>query len=202
LVSNGWTYLDTGAIYRAVTLLALEQGIPPGNGDDLGQLARNAEIGFQPGPGGAPRVFAGCREVTAEIRSLEVTGNVSEVSAQRQVREALLKMQRQCAAGGNVVVDGRDIGTVVFPEAEVKIFLTASVGERAKRRRLELDGKGVHVAQAQMEKDIAARDDYDSSREVAPLKAAIDAVMVDTTDLSIEQVVDRVVEIIDQKSVV
>ncbi|MHB8860101.1 MAG: (d)CMP kinase [Thermoleophilia bacterium] len=196
----GWTYLDTGAIYRAVTLLALEQGIPPGNGDDLGQLARNAGIGFQPGPGGAPRVFAGCREVTAEIRSLEVTGNVSEVSAQRQVREALLEMQRQCAAGGNVVVDGRDIGTVVFPEAEVKIFLTASVGERAKRRRLELDGKGVHVAQAQMEKDIAARDDYDSSREVAPLKAAIDAVMVDTTDLSIEQVVDRVAEIIDQKS--
>ena len=196
----GWTYLDTGAIYRVVTLLALEQGIPPGDGGDLGQLARHAEIGFQPGPGGAPRVFAGCREVTAEIRSLEVTGNVSEVSAQRQVREALLEMQRQCAAGGNVVVDGLDIGTVVFPDAEVKIFLTASVGERAKRRRLELDGKGVHVAQDQMEKDIAARDDYDSSREVAPLKAAIDAVMVDTTDLSIEQVVDRVAEIIDQKS--
>lgn len=197
----GWTYLDTGAIYRVVTLLALEQGIPPGAGGDLGQLARHAEIGFQPGPGGAPRVFAGCREVTAEIRSLEVTGNVSEVSAQRQVREALLEMQRQCAASGNVVVDGRDIGTVVFPDAEVKIFLTASVGERAKRRRLELDGKGVHVAQDQMEKDIAARDDYDSSREVAPLKAAADAVMVDTTDLSIEQVVDRVSEIIDQKLV-
>ncbi|MHB9052537.1 MAG: (d)CMP kinase [Thermoleophilia bacterium] len=195
----GWTYLDTGAIYRTVTLLALEQGISPGDGGELGRLARNAEIGFQPGPEGAPRVFAGCREVTAAIRSLEVTGNVSEVSAQRQVREALLEKQRQCAAAGNVVVDGRDIGTVVFPNAEVKIFLTASVGERARRRRLELDGKGVHVDQEQMEKDIAARDDYDSGREVAPLKAAGDAVMVDTTSLTIEQVVDRVAEIIDRE---
>lgn len=197
----GWTYLDTGALYRAVTLLALEQGISPGDAGELGLLARNAEIGFQPGPGGVPRVFAGCREVSEEIRSLEVTSNVSEVSAHAQVREALLEKQRQCAAAGNVVVDGRDIGTVVFPQAEVKIFLTASMAERAKRRRLELEGKGVEVAQEQMEKDITARDDYDSSREVAPLKAADDAVTVDTTDLTIEQVVDRVAEIIDAKSV-
>src|SRR5665811_1681340 len=93
--------------------------------------------------------------------------------------------------------DGRDIGTVVFPEAEVKIFLTASVSERAQRRRLELEGKGVEVAQDRMEREIAARDDYDSSRKVAPLKAADDAVLLDTTDLNIEQVVDRVAEIVE-----
>lgn len=195
----GWTYLDTGAMYRAVTLLALEQGIAPGDGEELGLLSRNLEIGFQPGPGGVPRVFAGCREVTEEIRSQEVTGSVSEVSAQAPVRDAMLQKQRDCAAGGNVVVDGRDIGTVVFPKAEVKIFLTASVGERAQRRRLELGGKGVKVAQERMEREIAARDDYDSSRKVAPLKAADDAVLLDTTDLSIEQVVDRVAEIVEQK---
>jgi cytidylate kinase len=196
---HDWTYLDTGAIYRTVTLLALEQGISASDAEALGQLARNAEIGFQPGPGGVPRVFAGCREVTAEIRSLEVTGNVSEVSAQEPVRDALLDTQRQCAAAGNIVVDGRDIGTVVFPQAEVKIFLTASVQERARRRRVELEGKGVKIAQDQMEKDIAARDDYDSSREVAPLRAAADAIEVDTTDLTIEQVVDKVAAIIDGK---
>ncbi len=196
---HGWTYLDTGAMYRAVTLLALEQGIAPGDADELGLLSRNLEIGFQPGPGGVPRVFAGCREVTGEIRSLEVTRNVSEVSAQAPVRDAMLRKQRDCAAGGNVVVDGRDIGTVVFPEAEVKIFLTASVAERAQRRRLELEGKGVEVAQDRMEREITARDDYDSSRKVAPLKAADDAVLLDTTDLNIEQVVDRVAEIVEEK---
>jgi cytidylate kinase len=192
----GWTYLDTGAMYRAVTLLALEQGLSPADGDELGLLARNLEIGFQPGPDGVPQVFAGCREVTEEIRMQEVTGNVSEVSAHASVREAMVEQQRLCGAAGNVVVDGRDIGTVVFPQAEVKIFLTASVGERARRRRLELEGKGVAVPQEQMEKDIAARDDYDSSREVAPLKAADDAVIIDTTDMTIDQVVGKVAEIV------
>jgi len=193
---HGWTYLDTGAMYRAVTLLAREQGIAPGDSEGLTQLARNVEIGFQPGPGGVPRVFAGCREVTEEIRSLEVTRDVSEVSAHAGVREAMVERQRQCGSAGDVVVDGRDIGTVVFPQAEVKIFLTASVGERARRRRLELEGKGVEVAQEQMEKDIAARDDYDSTREVAPLRPADDALLLDTTQLTIEQVVDKVAEIV------
>jgi len=195
----GWTYLDTGAMYRTVTLLALEQRISPADGDELDLLARNAEIGFQPGPAGVPRVFAGCREVTEAIRSQEVTSNVSEVSAHAGVREAMVEKQRQCGDPGNVVVDGRDIGTVVFPQAEVKIFLTASVGERARRRRLELEGKGIEVAQEQMEKDITARDNYDCNREVAPLKAADDAVMLDTTELTIEQVVERVAEIVAAK---
>lgn len=194
----GCTYLDTGAMYRTVTLLAIEQGIEPSAADELGLLSQNLEIGFQPGPGGMPRVFAGRREVTEEIRSQEVTRGVSEVSAHAGVREALVGKQRLCASAGNVVIDGRDIGTVVFPAAEVKIFLTASVAERARRRRLELEGKGVTVSREQMEQEIAARDDFDSSRKVAPLKAAADAIILDTTEMSIDQVVERVAEIVDR----
>lgn len=196
----GWTYMDTGAMYRAVTLLALEQGIALGDGESLGQLSRNADISFKPGPEGAPRVFVGCREVTPEIRSQEVTAAVSEVSAHAQVREAMVARQRDAGGVGDVVVDGRDIGTVVFPEAEVKVFLTASVSERARRRRLELEEKGTIITQARMEQEIAARDDYDSSRAVAPLKAADDAILLDTTDMAITQVVDKVADIIEESS--
>lgn len=197
---RGWTYLDTGAMYRTVTLLALEQDMDPGAADELGQLSNIIEMSFQPGPDGSPRVFAGCREVTEEIRSPEVTAAVSEVSAHASVREAMVETQRALTAVGDVVVDGRDIGTVVCPNAEVKIFLTASNSERARRRRLELEAKGIDVSQEKMEQDISARDEYDSSRKVSPLKAADDAVNLDTTDLGIEEVVDRVSDIIDAKS--
>lgn len=195
----GWTYLDTGAMYRTLALLAAEQGIHPSDGQDLGLLARNMEMSFAPGPEGAPRVFAGCREVTGEIRSPEVSRNVSQVSAHGAVREAMVQKQRQLMAAGNVVADGRDIGTVVCPGAEVKIFLTATNSERARRRRLELEGKGIHVPQQKMESEIAARDEYDSGRAVAPLKEAADAVIVDTTDMSIEQVVDKVAEVVESR---
>lgn len=189
----GWTYLDTGAMYRTVTLLAMEQGLELDDGEALGQLALNAEITFQPGPEGVPRVFAGCREVTQEIRTPAVTAAVSQVSAHAQVREAMVARQREAGGTGDVVVDGRDIGTVVFPAAEVKVFLTASVTERARRRRLELQEKGIEVNREKMEEQIAARDEYDSSRAVAPLKAADDAVMLDTTAMSVEQVVASVI---------
>ncbi len=191
----GWAYLDTGAMYRAVTLLALEQGIALDNGGELGSLARNAEIIFKPGPAGVPRVFAGCREVTEAIRSPEVTASVSEVSAHPEVRAVMVDKQRQCMDMGDAVVDGRDIGTVVCPGAELKIYLTATVAERARRRRLEVGGKGVQVSQKCMEQDIVARDDYDSNRPVAPLRAAADAVVVDTTDLDIGEVVQMIAEI-------
>lgn len=197
---RGWTYLDTGAMYRTVTLLALEQDMDPGAADELGQLSNMIEMSFQPGPDGSPRVFAGCREVTEEIRSPQVTAAVSEVSAHASVREAMVETQRALTAVGDVVVDGRDIGTVVCPNAEVKIFLTASNSERARRRRLELEAKGIDVPQEKMEQDISARDEHDSSRKVSPLKAADDAVNLDTTDLGIDEVVDRVSDIIDAKS--
>lgn len=196
---HGWTYLDTGAMYRTVTLLAIEQDISLDQGDELGQLARNAEIGFEPGPDGVPRVFAGCREVTLDIRRQDVTHNVSQVSAHAQVRQAMLEKQRQLLESGDAVVDGRDIGTVVFPGADVKIYLTATVAERAGRRRLELEAKGDSISQEQMEKEIRTRDEYDSGRQVAPLKAADDAVVVDTTDMNIAQVVAQVTKIIARK---
>lgn len=197
----GWTYLDTGAMYRTLTLLAMEQDIAPGGAGELGQLARHMEMSFEPASDSAQKVYAGCREVTEAIRSPEVSRNVSEVSAHAAVREAMVEKQRQLMAAGNVVADGRDIGTVVWPDAEVKIFLTASNPERARRRRLELEGKGTHISQVEMEKEIAARDDYDSSRPVAPLKAAADAIIVDTTDMDINQVVDAVAAIIDERMV-
>lgn len=196
----GWTYLDTGAMYRAVTLLAMEQRMDLAAGDELGQLARDMEMGFQPGESGMPRVFAGCREVTEDIRLPEVTRNVSQVSAHQQVREELVRKQRQLMDCGNVVADGRDIGTVVCPEAEIKIFLIASNSERARRRRLELKAKGISVSQAEMEEEIAARDHYDSHREVAPLKAAPDSVTIDTTAMNIEAMVEKVAAAVDSRN--
>ncbi|MBE0429555.1 MAG: (d)CMP kinase [Thermoleophilia bacterium] len=195
----GWTYLDTGAMYRALTLLALEQGIDPSDAGQLEQLTRYMEVSFQPGPDGMPRVFAGCREVTEEIRSPEVNRKVSEVSAHAGVREEMVRRQRQLMSAGDMVADGRDIGTVVWPEAEVKIFLTAANSERARRRRLELEEKGHDISQEKMEKEISARDEFDSGRPVAPLVAAEDAVTVDTTDLTIDQVVGKVAEIVDSR---
>lgn len=196
----GWTYLDTGAMYRAVTLLAVEQGIEPDSGVELGQLAENAEVSFQPGPEGETVVFAGCRDVTREIRTQEVSRSVSQVSAHAAVREAMVKKQRQITAAGDVVADGRDIGTVVCPDADVKIFLTASLQERARRRRLELEEKGTSISQAEMEAEIAARDDYDSGRDVAPLKLAAGARQLDTTDMGIDEVVEAVAAIIEAAS--
>lgn len=195
----GWTYLDTGAMYRTLTLLAGEQGIPPAAGGELGQLARNLEMSFEPLPDGAQKVYAGCRDVTEAIRTPGVSRGVSEVSAHAAVREAMVGKQRRLMDAGNVVADGRDIGTVVWPDADVKIFLTASNPERARRRRLELGGKGIAITQAKMEQEIAARDEYDSSRPVAPLQVAADAVILDTTDLNIGQVVDRVAQIIESR---
>jgi cytidylate kinase len=145
------------------------------------------------------RVFAGCREVTREIRSPEVTGNVSEVSSHAAVRDAMVAQQRELMSDTDVVADGRDIGTVVWPDAEVKIFLSASNPERARRRRLELEAGGIDIDQLQMEKDIAERDRFDSSRAVSPLKAAPDAVLVDTTEMSIDLVVDLVEGIVQDK---
>lgn len=195
----GWTYLDTGAMYRTLTLLAMEQGIPPAAGAELGQLARNMEMSFEPLPDGTQKVFAGCREVTEAIRTPEVSRGVSEVSAHASVREAMVDQQRELMSAGNVVADGRDIGTVVWPDAEVKIYLTASNPERARRRRVELAGKGIEITQEKMEAEIAARDNYDSNREVAPLRAAPDAVILDTTDMDIGQVVDSVAQIVDSR---
>ncbi len=195
-VKLGYQYIDTGAMYRAITLKALKNQIPIDDESRLTELAANTVIRFKYiGTGDQPqlRVIMDGVDVSEEIRSLEVTNNVSAVSAVAGVRKALVKLQRGMAEEGGVVMDGRDIGTVVLPNAELKIFLTASVEERSKRRWLELKTKGVEVPLEELEQQIRKRDEFDSNRAVDPLRQAEDAILLDTTHLSIDEVTDRIV---------
>lgn len=179
----GFTYLDSGAMYRCVALAALESGTPLDDGEALGALAEGLEIGFD-----GRRVLLGEREVGDEIRSPEVTAAASQVSVHPRVRAALVARQRQLIAAGRYVAEGRDIGTVVSPEAPLKVFLTASDEERARRRAAESGEDFESVLAAQRR-----RDARDREREHGALRAADDAVELDTTGLSLEEVVGRVV---------
>lgn len=190
----GLTYVDTGAMYRAITWKALQQGIDPGDADSLAALANQVRIDFRLTDQGQD-VFLNGEDITEAIRSQEVTRNVSEVSAVPGVREAMVKIQQEIASRIGVVMDGRDIGTVVLPNADLKIWLTASVEERASRRYQELIGKGQAVDFEQLKLDIQRRDEYDSGREHSPMKMAEDAVPVDTTGLNISQVIEKILHI-------
>lgn len=193
-----YIYIDTGAMYRAVTLKALQNKIPVDNRWKLTSLALNTLIRLkyiETDGLSQLRVIMDGADVSDAIRSLEVTNNVSAVAAVAGVREALVELQRDMAREGGVVMDGRDIGTVVLPDAELKIFLTASVTERCKRRWLELKAKGVEVALDELEEQIRERDLLDSNREVNPLRQADDAILLDTTNLSIAEVTDKIVEL-------
>ena len=182
----GFAYLDTGAMYRAVAYLALHEGVAIDDGASLATLAREARISFAPDG----RIVAAERDVSEEIRRPAVSAAVSEVSAHAAVRAVLLDEQRRIGADHDVVIEGRDIGTVVFPAAPVKLFLTASPEIRAERRRSELIAGGEHVGAAETLQAIVARDAYDSQRAVAPLRRAADAVELDTSGLDVEQVVE------------
>lgn len=193
-----YIYIDTGAMYRAITLKAIQQKISIEDKVALTQLAKKTLIRFKyiEADGLSElRVIMDGVDVNEAIRSLEVTGNVSAVSAVAGVREALVELQRNMAREGGVIMDGRDIGTVVLPDAELKVFLTASVKERSKRRWLELQAKGVEVGLEELEEQIQKRDELDSTREINPLKQADDAILMDTTALSIAEVTDRIVEL-------
>ena len=146
------------------------------------------------------RVFVDGTEVTEAIRSAEVTANVSRVAAIGAVREAMVAQQRRMGESGGVLMDGRDIGTVVFPNAQLKIFLTASVEERAMRRYKELVAKGQEVDLAQLKEDIASRDKQDSERAISPLRQAEDALLLDTSDMNIEQVTAKILELVEEKA--
>jgi cytidylate kinase len=200
-----YIYIDTGAMYRAVTLKALRRGVDFADWEQLTALAGQSEIGlkylFAP-DGLALQVLLDGRDVSEAIRSLEVTNNVSAVAAVPGVRKALVRQQRQLARQGGVVMDGRDIGTVVLPEAELKIFLTATVAIRARRRFLELQAKGVQVELADLTSQIERRDYLDSNREVNPLRRAPDALLLDSSDLSIDEVAERVAELAVAKGAV
>ena len=185
-------------MYRAITLAALQQAIDPADEAAVSALLPDLIITFEPGEP-VQKVFLNGQEVTAEIRSVEVTANVSAVSSYAAVREAMTELQRQIAAANGVVMDGRDIGTTVLPDAPVKIFLIASVAERAQRRFKENQAKGMDTPLAELEAAIEKRDYLDSHREISPLKKADDAVELDTTGLSIDGVVAAVKQIIADK---
>lgn len=191
----GYLYIDTGAMYRALTLKAQELGIDLDDEGALTALARKSEVRLDgSGPGGQGGVFLDGREVTAAIRSPEVSQGVSLVARVAGVREALVAMQRRMAAQGGVVMDGRDIGTVVLPDAEFKFFLTASLSERARRRAGDLLAQGYGADLPVVEADVARRDRLDSERAVSPLRQAPGAEVLDTTALGVEDVVSRILD--------
>jgi cytidylate kinase len=197
----GVRHLDTGAMYRAVTWLALERGVSTGDAEALARMAEENPVSFEylsDGPIADVVRIAG-HDVTTAVRTPDVDANVSAVSAGPAVREALVARQRELADGREVVAEGRDIGTVVFPLAEVKVFLTASAQERARRRRIDLAGQGVEVDEAEVQARLERRDQYDSSREVSPLAAAGDATLLDTTGLTVEQVVDAIEALVEER---
>lgn len=186
----GYTYIDTGAMYRAVALKCLMRNAQL-NEELIIEVTRDVDIKLDE----ATRVFLDGREVTKEIRSPEVSRGASDVAKVGFVRKKLTELQREMAAKGSVVMDGRDIGTQVLPNADLKIFLTASVEERARRRFAELEAKGINADLAQVVKEISLRDKQDSEREIAPLAKAEDAVLLDSTELSIEEVVSEILRL-------
>jgi cytidylate kinase len=183
----GFTYLDTGAIYRAVALLADEKGISPDDGKSLADLAGGLDLELH-GAHSGTRVIAGGRDISAEIRTEKISMMASRISAVPEVRKALLPVQRSFARKGGVVCEGRDMGTVVFPDAELKIYLDADVAERARRRRLELELRGVGADLKTIKEEMERRDKQDMERAAAPLKVPEGAVIIDTTGLSIQEV--------------
>lgn len=191
----GISCLDTGAMFRSIAWKAIQEGVSLEDGDALGEIARTYEIDFGIVPGEPlPSVvtIAG-QDVTQAIRTSQIDKSVSAVSAHPSVRSALLDQQRRIGEKGSYVVEGRDIGTVVFPDAEVKVFLTASAEERARRRVAQNEIRGVgSVNYEEVLESIIKRDEIDSSRDTAPLRAAEDAVSIDSTSQTIEQIVDQI----------
>ncbi|NLC53706.1 MAG: (d)CMP kinase [Firmicutes bacterium] len=188
----GILYLDTGAMYRAITLKALRADLPLTDEVALAKLAASTVLEFKQNADGTYHLYMDGEDVSTEIRMAPVTKAVSVVSAVPGVREVLVKQQKRIGRHGGVVMDGRDIGTVVLPQADLKIFLTASLGERAYRRWLELQAKGCAVTKDEVEEDLKRRDAFDAGRPVAPLRPAPDSVTLDTTALTIEEVVERI----------
>jgi cytidylate kinase len=188
----GYLHIDTGAMYRAVTLRVLDEKIPLEDADRIGVLAEKMQLKLEKGENSV-RVFVDGRDVTQQVRSTQVTRSVSVVSSYQRVRNVLVREQRRMAKGGGVVLEGRDIGTVVLPNADLKIFMVANVPERVKRRQKDLEVGGVNIDGATLEKEIVERDRLDSTREASPLRKASDAIEVDTSGMSIEEQVEFVV---------
>ena len=198
----GFAHLDTGAMFRAVAYCALENGVDVNDEPKLGLIAERGKITFKNEPGNPKykSILINGEDITDKIRTDEVNKAVTPVCQHAQVREALLAQQREIGKAGNYIVDGRDIGTVVFPDAELKIFLTASAEERAKRRVLQNEETGIGSTDFdEVLKDINRRDEEDIKRTLAPLKKADDAIEIDSTDKSKQEVIDEIVRLAKEK---
>lgn len=192
----GYTYIDSGAMYRALTLKVLREGIPLKEIDRIVALAENTDIDFRNNS-----IYLDGRLADSEIREENVSRNVSVIAAIPEVRKLMVELQRRISRDKNVVMDGRDVGTVIFPSAQVKLFITASVDERAERRYKELKQKGYEAEIQDIRSQIEKRDFIDTTREDSPLTVAQDAVVVDTTGKGIEEVLDYVISILYSKGV-
>lgn len=193
-------YIDSGAIYRAYTLQYLREEINLEEQETLVEFLERTTVNLESGKNGA-LIFVNRENVTKEIRSLEVTANVSLISENKNIREVVTKKLRSEAEHNSLVMDGRDIGTVVFPDAALKIFLTASIEERARRRKDDLKSAGVETDFKKIKNDIQRRDKHDSERYLAPLQKPDDAILLDTTNLAIDECVDFIIEKTLEKSV-
>lgn len=187
----GLRYLDSGALYRAVGLSVIEAGVDAGNAPAVERLLAGLNVSLA---SDGKRVLVNGRDVTSLLRSEEVSQAASKVSSQTAVRQFLIDVQRAAATPPGVVVEGRDMGTVVFPNANVKVFLDAEPGERARRRTAELSSRGVEAALPRIRADMEERDRRDRGRRLAPLVAAPDALRIDSTGLTIDQVVEHIVQ--------
>lgn len=191
-----YVYVDTGAMYRAVTLKALRENVSMDDAEKLTRLAQEIHLEFRPVDGGQGyRLYMDNVDIHEEIRGLVVSDNVSYVAAVPGVRKSLVQLQQALTRHGGVVMEGRDIGTVVMPHAELKVYLTASTEERARRRWVELQAKGINVQLEEIAENIERRDTIDSGRQADPLRPAEDSVALDTTNLSIDQVIEAILEL-------
>ncbi len=195
----GYLYVDTGAIYRTVALKVLRENADPSDPAQVIPLLEGLEIRMDYGSDGVQRMYLAGEDVSEAIREHRVSGFASRVSAIPEVRSFLLDFQRRLARSHNIVMDGRDIGTVVLPDADVKIFLTAAPEARARRRLLELEQRGEQASFAAILQDIKERDYQDEHRSVAPLQQAADAVLLDTTELNLAQSMDRLLYLVKER---
>ena len=192
----GFIHINTGAMYRGIALKCIQEDVNMEDAAQLNHLLTHTKFEFA--AEGELALFMDGVDISAEITSVEVTDVVSQVSAISQVREKLVQYQRKMAEGLNVVLEGRDIGTVVFPNADHKFFLVADINERARRRKKEMEAKGEVVSLEELTEEMLERDRKDSTRKHSPLKKAEDAVEIDTTGISIEEQVNRIVEIVNK----
>lgn len=190
-----FVYIDTGAMYRAFTYAVIKRGLDPKNEKESCSIIKDVTIDLLDNG----TVLCNNEDVTRVIREKEVSSNVSYIASYKNIRLALVEMQRAMARSKNVIMDGRDIGTYVLPDADVKIYQIASVEKRAERRYLEAKEKGINMSYEDVLKDVQTRDHIDSSRAFAPLKQADDAIALDTSELSIEEVINEVLRIIKEK---